>query len=118
MNPQLQAILQLLLSGGSNSMQNPQNLGWQSNQNSTQDNSTQLPNFSDFSPINANQNYGSTIKRFFNNNPVAGPSQYTNNPVQVGRAGQNASRGNSGWNSFLGNDPSSIMRVLGGNNNG
>lgn len=122
MDPQIQAILNFLMSGnpgagspgltqyglGGNEQQiNRQGLNTGAGEN-------QIPSTSSFSPVNANPNYANTVQGFFNYNPAAGPRPFTSSPLKPGLAGQNSSRGSSGWNSFVGNDPNSVMKALSG----
>lgn len=64
-----------------------------------------------FSPVNQNPNYGGTVSRFFNQNPLAGSTPYTGaNPLKPGTAGNNAARSFSGSSSFIPTDFGSSMR--------
>lgn len=64
-----------------------------------------------FSPVNQNPNYGSTVTRFFDQNPLAGSKPFTGaNPLQPGNAGANATRSSSGHSSFLPNDFGTSMQ--------
>lgn len=120
MDSQTQAILNFLMGGNPNSGDSSSAMyglsgSGQGNQGSGVDGGAgQLPSISGFSPINSNPNYANTVKGFFEYNPVAGPRPFTSTPLKPGNAGQNSSRGSSGWSSFLGNDPNSIMRTLSG----
>lgn len=68
--------------------------------------------FGSQSPVNANPNYARTIMDFFNYNPIAGPRPFQQNPLQEGQAGNNAAVGGAGWNSFMPNDPHTMMQNL------
>lgn len=69
------------------------------------------------SPVNNNPNYSQTIMDYFNYNPVAGPAPFQSTPVPQGLEGNQAYSGAGQWNSFLSNDPETmmqnLMRVLG-----
>ena len=64
------------------------------------------------SPVNNNPNYARTIMDYFNHNALAGPQPFQQNPLQEGQAGNNASIGGAGWNSFMPNDPYTMMQNL------
>lgn len=118
MNPQIMALLQALMGGGSNS------LGFGDQPNLVGDyrdftlggaqsggNEAIARAVGGYSPVNQNPNYGNTVSRFFNQNPLAGSQAFTGaNPLQSGSAGQNAMRSFKGHSSFLPNDFSSAMQ--------
>lgn len=103
MNPQLMALMALL--SGQGGQQQPQQ-------------GTGLPDNSDImnalrgpSPVNTNPVYGSTVNRFYGQNPIAGTQPFTGaGPLQAGPAGNNAMRGGMGHSSFMPTDFSSSMQ--------
>ncbi len=118
MNPQVMALLQALM-GQSGSMPG---LGSQVGQvgdfhnftlGGAQDggNDAIARAVGGFSPVNQNPNYGNTVSRFFNQNPLAGSQAFTGaNPLQSGAAGNNAARSFRGHSSFLPTDFSTAMQ--------
>lgn len=112
MNPQIQALLQALM-GMSGSTPTQGNDFQQFSMGGGQDNSNSsiMRALGGTSPVNLNPNYGSTVGRFFNQNPLAGAQPFTGTtPLQAGMAGNNAVRGGRGHSSFIPNDFSSSMQ--------
>jgi hypothetical protein len=92
-----------------------------SSMNTTVDAGSNTPggvSFGSPSPVNNNPNYAQTIMDYFNNNAIAGPAPFQNNPIQQGLEGNQAFSGAGQWNSFLSNDPHVMMQnfidMLGG----
>ncbi len=113
MDPQIMALIQALLGGGMGGQQVSDGGFSQFAQGSPQE----TPNdaisraVGGFSPVNQNPNYGNTVARFFNQNPLAGSSSFTGaSPLQAGMAGNNASRSFKGSSSFMPTDFGSTMR--------
>lgn len=119
MNPQLMQAIMALLGG--------QGVGSQFNTTAAQfapqsgQSAESLNTVGNFSPVNTNPTYASTVGRFFENSPLAGARPFTpQQPLQPGLSGSHASRGRNYWSSIgsqnHGATMQSIMDALSQNN--
>lgn len=103
----LQALLMALLSGGGSQQQGEFGASGAGGPG----NSDIMSALQGFSPVNLNPNYGQTVARFFNQNPLVGSPGFTGaSPLQPGAAGNNAVRAQTGHDSFMPTDFNSAMQ--------
>lgn len=113
MDPQQLMLLMAILGGGQFGQSGQTaSSGFDNGLNSSMpDNNEMLGALQGVSPVNVNPNYGSTVRRFFDQNPLAGSQAFTGaSPLQPGAAGNNATRAGTGHSSFMPTDFASSMQ--------